>query len=103
MSSSPKIVFQPGSFWYRCIPEKITLHPQSKQLVDEFLRQKAATKNCVVGINTTAYTSPVYVADKTTPRIPVGVVRCQPFTDEQYRQLAVQFSAVPIPPFANPA
>jgi hypothetical protein len=55
-----------------------------------------------VGINTTAYASPVYIAEAGTPTVQVAEWDCQhkKFTD---RDLAKQWQAVPVPAYAEAA
>ncbi|RTL52942.1 MAG: DUF4124 domain-containing protein [Rhodocyclaceae bacterium] len=96
-----RTVFAAGSFWYTAIPADAPLHPDSSRFTAEFLRQiKAYYGN--VAINTTAYASPVYVVDADVPKVVVGEWDCQRkgFRDPD---LARQWSAVPIPAYAQPA
>jgi hypothetical protein len=88
-------IFGPKSFWYTPIPSKVELHPNSTAYVAEFLRQKSAYYGSVM-INTRSYSSPVYVADTSTPTTPVRVSDCQGkgYTDAD---LTAQWAAVPIP------
>ena len=100
-SPSSKTIFSPGSFWYTPIPDDAPLHPNSAALVAEFLRQKKAYYG-TVGINTTAYASPVYRAEANTPTVEVKE------WDSQHKgrsdaRLAEQWQAVPIPDFAEQA
>lgn len=94
-------IFAPTSFWYTPIPVNVPLHPNSASFVVEFLRQKKAHYGSV-GINTTAYASPVYVVDAKTPTVRVTEWDCmgKGYSDPR---LAEQWSAVPIPPYAEPA
>jgi hypothetical protein len=97
----PDQVFASTSFWYTPIPADAPLHPNSTNLVAEFLRQKN-TYYGNVNINTVAYAFPVYVADANTPTVPVTVWDCQ---NKQHTNanLAEQWAAVPIPAYAEPA
>src|SRR5688572_22792733 len=63
-------VFSPDSFWYKPIPANASLHPNSKNYTQEFLRQKK-TYYGTVNINLTAYTSPVYYSNWYTPKTTV--------------------------------
>jgi hypothetical protein len=97
----PAQVFSPGSFWYKPLPPDTPIHPNSKQFVREFLRQKQSYYG-TVGINTVTYASPVYVADETTPRVVVRPLDCQNRGSID-RSLAEQWKSVPIPAYAQPA
>lgn len=94
-------VFAPDSFWYSPIPKDVRLHPNSAAFVSEFLRQKQSFYG-TVNINTKSYASPVHVVDANVPMTQVKEWDCQKkkFTD---KNLAQQWSAVPIPPHAVPA
>ena len=93
--------FAPSSFWYQAIPATTTLHPSSSALVSEFDRQWKAYYG-TVGINTTQYTPPVFVASATTPLQVVHLWDCQSkgFLDAA---LSSQFLAVPMPADATPS
>jgi CubicO group peptidase (beta-lactamase class C family) len=90
-----------GSFWYEQLPDDPPLHPHSSDLVREFLRQKAAGKDDVVGLNTTQWSSPLYIAGNDTAVSTVGVNRCLAESNENYTSLGQQFQSVPIPPYAQ--
>lgn len=94
-------IFAPTSFWYTPIPAKVELHPNSANFAAEFVRQKKAYYGTVT-INTTAYASPVYVADANQPTVRVAEWDCQKkgFAD---KNLVAQWAAVPVPAFAEPA
>jgi hypothetical protein len=94
-------VFAPGSFWYAPIPLDAPLHANSAGFVADFLRQKQ-TYYGTVNINTSAYASPVYIAQSDTSTSRVAYSNCQ---KKIYPEpgLEAQWSAVPIPPFAVPA
>ncbi len=96
-------VFDSKSFWYQRVDGVTELHDKSSIFVNEFIRQKAAGKNDLVGINTTSYASPVYFADSNTPRVDVSITRCLALSDEAYEELARQFTNVPFPDHAVPA
>ena len=97
----PAHVFAESSFWYAAIPANAPLHANSANFVTEFVRQKKAYYG-TVSINTTAYASPVYIADADTPTVPVTEWNCQhkKYTDPE---LAKQWKAVPIPAYAEAA
>jgi CubicO group peptidase (beta-lactamase class C family) len=96
-------VFASDSFWYAPIKPDAALHPDSKNLVAAFLRQKARGVDDIVAINTESFASPVYVADEHTPTVTVKVDRCFKMSDADFKGLTAQFNAVPIPKFAEPA
>ena len=100
-SSSPSTVFAADSFWYTPISADAPLHANSAGFVADFLRQKKAYYG-TVGINTTAYASPVYVAGPHAPTVRVTPWDCQ---KQGYPkpELAKQWNAVPIPAYAQPA
>src|SRR5438105_4129078 len=98
----PTPVFDAKSFWYSPIDKNVALHPNSKELVAAFLRQKAKCKD-IVGINTVGYASPVYIAEADTPTVTVLLDRCFKMTEAQFAELSTQFKAVPIPKHAAPA
>ncbi|MDE2111701.1 MAG: DUF4124 domain-containing protein [Alphaproteobacteria bacterium] len=91
--------FSPNSFWYQPIPTSVALNPNSAGYVAEFLRQ-LNTYYGTVGINTTAYSTPVYTVDAYTTAVPVQQWSCQGYLDPG---LAQQLAAVPIPSYAQPA
>lgn len=92
-------VFATTSFWYKPIPTSVVLHTNSANFVKEFVRQKLAYYNNV-NINTTSYSSPVYVASSSTPTVKVGFYDCQHkgWLDPTF---ASMMSAVPIPSVAK--
>jgi len=99
--SHARPAFAPDSFWYRPVPRDVALNPDSTNYVREFLRQLHAYYG-TVGINTSAYSSPVYVAGPQVPTQPVVQWDCHGngYVDHG---LAEQWAAVPIPPYARPA
>lgn len=100
-SALPTAVFASDSFWYTPIPAAAPLHANSANFAAEFVRQKKAYYG-TVSINTTAYASPVYIAEADVATVRVAEWDCQKkkFTDAA---LAKQWSAVPIPAHAEPA
>lgn len=94
-------IFAPTSFWYTPIPTNVELHPNSKNYVQEFLRQKK-TYYGTVNINMTSYASPVYYTNWYTPKVTVKEWDCQRkgFKD---RTLAEYWAKVPVPLYAIPA
>jgi len=101
-SQSPvRPVFAADSFWYKPVPRDVPLNPNSANYVSEFLRQLHAYYG-VMGVNTTSYSSPVYAAGSDAPVQPVTQWDCHHngYVDSGLTQ---QWSAVPIPPYAQPA
>jgi len=94
-------VFAPTSFWYQPIPANVQLHQNSSNFVAEFLRQKE-TYYKTVGLNTSSYASPVYIAGTTTQTKQVSYWDCQ---RKGYIPggLVLQWNAVPIVEGAIPA
>jgi hypothetical protein len=94
-------VFSSNSFWYKPLPATVPLHPNSANLVKEFLRQKTTYFNTVT-INTRDYASPVYTAPANARTVKVTQWDCQKkgYSDPN---LAAQWAAVPIPTYATPS
>jgi hypothetical protein len=93
--------FAPNSFWYHQIPGNVALNPLSAAYVSSFNAQWKKYYNNV-GINTTNYAPPIYVAAADTPTQKVRVWDCQRkgYLDSK---LQAQFAAVPIPPGTKPS
>lgn len=89
-------VFAMDSFWYTQLPANAPVHPTSNAFRTDFLRQVAAFYGPNVGVNTTSYASPVYIAEAGAPCVRVKPV---PFSTA----LSSQWAAVPIPAHAKPA
>jgi hypothetical protein len=94
-------IFSANSFWYKPLPADVPLHPKSAEFVQEFLRQKAAFYG-TVSINTTSYSSPVYVVEREVATVRVSHWLCNPRT-KPHPSLLPQWEAVPIPAYAEPA
>jgi hypothetical protein len=94
-------VFAPTSFWYTRIPADAPLHINNANYVAEFLRQKTKYYGNV-NLNTTQFTSPVYLSKPTDPIVPVTIWKCQTGT---YLDpvLLTAWEAVPMPSFAAPS
>jgi hypothetical protein len=94
-------IFSPESFWYKPIPATATLHPNSANYVQEFLRQKK-TYYGTVNINLTSYTSPVWYSNWYTQKVTVKEWDCQGkgFVDSGLKEA---WSSVPVPLWAIPA
>jgi hypothetical protein len=94
-------VFDPNSFWYTPVPADAPLHPNSANFVADFLRQ-IKTFYGHAGMNTNAYSSPIYIVDADVATVPVTQWDCH---KPSYRdkQLDEQWRAVPIPSYAQPA
>jgi hypothetical protein len=99
--SPQRPAFAPDSFWYKPLPHQIPLNPNSALYAGEFLRQFHAYYG-TIGINTSAYSSPVYAVGSNVPAQPVSQWDCHGngYVD---RDLTRQWAAVPIPPTAEPA
>ncbi len=97
----PDRVFASNSFWYTPIPVDAPLHPNSANFTADFLRQKKAYYG-TVSINTKAYACPVYVVGPEVQPLPVKEWNCQKRSSTN-PNLAVQWSAVPIPAYAQAA
>lgn len=91
-------VFAPTSFWYQKIPTNVALHANSAGFVADFQRQ-VQTYYGNVGVNTTAYASPVYTAAAGAATVPVKFWDCQ---NKGYADasLVAQWAAVPMPSYA---
>jgi hypothetical protein len=94
-------MFAPTSFWYQTIPANAPIDPNSANLNLDFLRQYKTHYNNVT-INTWTYASPVYVVPADMPTVAVRFSDCQ---GKGYTPagLLEQWSAVPIPSYAQPA
>ncbi|MEZ0318311.1 MAG: DUF4124 domain-containing protein [Methylophilaceae bacterium] len=94
-------VFSAKSFWYMPIPVNVQLHENSAAFVTEFLSQKTKYYGNVT-INTYSYASPVYYAEAGALTTIIKQWDCQKkgFLD---KNLAQQWSEVPIPSYAEPA
>lgn len=94
-------VFAPTSFWYTPILANAPLHTNSANFVKEFVRQKK-THYGTVGVNTTAYASPVYVVGADVPTVRVTYWNCQNIAYVD-KTLEEEWAAVPMPKYAEPA
>ncbi|MBA3696081.1 MAG: DUF4124 domain-containing protein [Methylotenera sp.] len=94
-------IFATTSFWYKPIPTNVVLHTNSSNFVKEFVRQKIAYYNNV-NINTSSYSSPIYVAQAGAPTVKVAFNDCQKkgWVDPVFTSMV---SAVPIPSIAKQA
>src|SRR5207248_11354360 len=68
--------FAPTSFWYERIPANVVLNPLSTTYVSAFNTMWKTFYNNV-GINTTQYAPPIWVASSSTPTQRVRVWDCQ--------------------------
>lgn len=93
--------FADSSFWYQKIPADAPLHQDSSSLVASFDRQWRKYYNNV-GVNTTNYAPPIFVASADTPLRTVRFWDCQNkgYTPSQF---TAAFAAVPVPADARPA
>ena len=94
-------IFPYGSVWYAPIPLNAPLDPNSANLTADFLRQKAKYFG-TVGVNTTQYAAPVYLADASMPRVQVNFNNCQGKTTLP-TSFITQMNSVPIPSYALPS
>jgi hypothetical protein len=94
-------VFRGDSFWYKAIPEHVTLHENTVEFAKEFARQVREHYGHI-GINYGDYSAPVYAAGADTPRTRVDLWDCL-HTNYRDARLAQDFQQVPIPEFAEPA
>ena len=97
----PAHVFAADSFWYRPIPKDVQLHPNSENLVREFLRQLRANYGQAT-INRGAWSAPIYVVG---PEVRTNTVTQWDCHKPSYhdKHLDEQWQAVPIPSYAQPS
>lgn len=95
--------FDAASFWYQRVDHVRELHEKSTTFVKEFLSQKAAGQDDLVGINTTAYACPIYFANEKSPRITVSITNCLNINETDFKTLSDHFKDVPFPDHAIPA
>jgi hypothetical protein len=100
-TSGGKVRFASSSFWYQMIPSSTALDPHSADYVASFNTQWKTYYNNV-GVNTTRYAPPIFVASDSTPTRAVRVWDCQ---NKGYLDagLQSQLSAVPIPAGTQPS
>ena len=93
--------FAASSFWYQQLPSNVLLNALSATYVSAFNAQWKQYYNNV-GINTTKYAPPIFVASSSTPTQKVRVWDCQ---NKGYLDagLQSQLSAVPVPPGTQPS
>jgi hypothetical protein len=94
-------MFAADSFWYQALPKGVPLSANSDALAAEFARQVRSYYGHV-GVNTEAYSSPIYIVGDRAALTAVSNWPCQP-SGYVSRELEAQWSAVPIPPYARPA
>lgn len=92
--------FAPTSFWYQKIPGDAPLDPNSQAYVNDFIRQLALYHG-TVNINTTGYSSPIYIVGPDVPTVRVTQWDCHHGHFD--RGLSHQWGSVPIPSYAQPA
>jgi hypothetical protein len=99
-NSSPFRFFAPDSVWNKPVPTTARLDPRSARLVDAFdaeiVRERRAKEP--PSINTIYYSVPIYTVPVNQPTVVVHLVKPTP---EPVLQSA--WSAVPLPPNAQPA
>ncbi|QWF70861.1 DUF4124 domain-containing protein [Methylomonas paludis] len=84
----------PDNFWSTPIPANTQLDPNSSNYVNEFIRQ-FNTYYGTVAIMTEAFSAPVFIADSSTPVVPVTQLGCQNTTPNP--GLKAQLANVPVP------
>ena len=100
-AQTPTRPFLSTSFWYQPIPRVVPLHPNSSNLVRDFLRQKSEFYNNV-DIKTTSYSSPVYTVGQNVTPVTVKQWDCHG-SGYFEKRFETDWSAVPIPAYALPA
>jgi hypothetical protein len=97
--SVPFRFFSPSSFWNEAVPADAPLDPSSAAVVSAFDEEVAAEEQAKDGpwINTTSYSVPVYTVPAGQPTVPVELV------GTKNAALSSAWSAVPLPPTAQPA
>ena len=97
VQATPATVSIASSFWFTPIPVNAQLDPNSDNYVNEFLRQ-LNTYYGTVNINTSSWSSAVYVVNSSVPTVTVNQWDCQNkgVIDPG---LAVQWAAVPVPDY----
>ena len=98
----PLRLFTAKSVFNELLPASVPLAPNSAQLVSAFTSQVSKYYGHVV-INTTQWSSPVYVAAPSAPTIAlVGQSSICPRPEGVFSGFAAQIEAVPMPPNAHP-
>lgn len=96
-------LFSGESVFNEQLPGTVPLASDSSQLVSDFLSQVSKYQGHVV-INTTSWSSPVYVVGPNQPTIAlIGESSICPRPEGVWSAFAEQIAAVPIPPNAIPA
>lgn len=79
----PDRVFAPDSFWYRRLPERTPVDPNSAAMIKQMYASGVAEYGNTernlpsMNINTTDYTPPIYIARNTDPVINFGIEDCE--------------------------
>lgn len=99
--SATEHVFASDSFWYAPIPRDAQLHTNSANFAAEFCRQ---VKNYygTVSINTVSYACPIYIVGPAVKPVTVSEWDAQK-KGFKNKDLAAEWSSVPIPDYAEPA
>jgi hypothetical protein len=97
--TAPFRFFSPTSFWNEPVPADAAVDPSSAAMVGAFDEEILAEEHVGDGpwINTTSYSVPVYTAPAGQSTVPVELV------GSPNAALASAWSAVPLPPTAQPA
>jgi hypothetical protein len=100
-SGAPFRFFSPSSFWNEPLPADGPLDPSSAAVTSAFTELIAEEEQATVGgpwINTTSYSVPVYTVPADQPTVAIQLAARHP-----YAALSSAWSAVPLPPDAQPA
>jgi hypothetical protein len=97
-SSAPFRFFSPTSFWNEPVPAEASLDPTSAAVMGAFNEEIAAREKAGKdpGINTIAYSVPIYTVPADQPTVKVTLVGTS-------QALQSAWDAVPLPPDAKPA
>jgi hypothetical protein len=99
-TSEPFRFFSPSSFWNEPLPATAPLDPHSTELVEAFDALVASEEQGRGGpwINTTSYSVPIYTVPADQPTVRVAL-----YHTPVVPALQAAWSAVPLPPDAQPA
>ena len=89
--------FSPSSFWNRSLPTNAPLDPRSAAIVGAFAKEIAGPR----GINTTAYSVPIYTVPADQPLVDITLI--DPLRAPGGFALVSAWHAVPLPSNAQPA
>lgn len=105
----PPHVFADSSFWYRRLPDKVALDPNSDRIIARAMRVAADSRypelsrgRPDMAINTTVYTPPLYVAKNSDPVVTFKWDNCQGKRDDQ-GLIKNNLTNIHVPPDARPS